>query len=170
MNAYTDYLCSAQVLNSAGWSQESQEYVFRTLEDCNKFKIIVKLLNKCLIIKTSYSLIVPSPPSSIGAFAFSETKFQITWSEPKYPNGNILAYYILITRIGPKYKIPNHCHIRLPERNTTIINVGTLHSHIYPDGEPYTEYYVQLAAENLLGIGEYSSPLSVVTQASGEFT
>lgn len=42
LNAYTDYLCSAQVLNEAGWSRESLGYVFTTLEDC-KFEITLFL-------------------------------------------------------------------------------------------------------------------------------
>lgn len=97
------------------------------------------------------------------------TEFQITWKEPKFPHGQILNYNLLVTRIGPKYKIPDHCQIRLPEKNSTTISVGLKLSHVYMDAEPYTEYYIQLASENSIGIGEFSTPIGIVTQPSSRF-
>lgn len=143
LSAYTYYRCTTRVYNLAGWSDHSSSALFQTEQD------------------------LPGVPITISAVSLLSSSFTVNWSPPEFANGPIIAYRVYIYGIGPKYFIPDFCEEFIIQNESFSVG-GSTTTFIYSTAEPFTEYMIQISAENTIGVSDYSDSINVVTLPSSK--
>ena len=118
-----------------------------------KIRLTFMMYSSC-----SFFIAVPaSPPDNFQATAASSTSVTITWDPPPVENQNgiITGYFIDVEAIetGETFQL-------FSESNT--LHVDTL--------RPFTTYVCIIAAQTSIGIGPYSTSVTVITPEDGEFS
>ncbi|XP_058466435.1 receptor-type tyrosine-protein phosphatase F [Malaya genurostris] len=146
---FSQYNCTARILNIAGWSEETTPVVFETDED------------------------FPEQPRNLNLVG-GDGAVNLSWDAPLITNGIITRYRIHIHSAGPGYPIPSYC---TPDEryNDTIDlhgdedgvkftnwNEDKLHYTI-KNLQPYEDYVVQIAAATKAGFGLYTEMVLVTT-------
>ena len=105
-----------------------------------------------MIVNAIFFFPVPSSPRNIRVLSKSSNHVEIAWDVPDPPNGIILRYRIQLTAE----------HARgLYERTDTTNFMCT-------DVEPYTQYQFMVCAETKAGWGDWSDPITVMTEVGGK--
>ena len=116
-----------------------------------------------LIFSCSYSVVTPcfntvpdAPPSEVTGHALSSTIILLTWLEPpdRHQNGLILYYEVQVVEnetgiLWTFFAVDNN------------INIASLH--------PYYTYVWTVAAHTIVGVGPFSTAISVQTYQAGLF-
>lgn len=71
----------------------------------------------------------------------------------------------MITLLNPNYHIPYYCDPIKSEKYDYVSNQTEL---LFDKALPFMEYFVQIAAENKGGLGEYTSPVPVTTKSGSK--
>ncbi|KAG7204907.1 hypothetical protein KM043_005302 [Ampulex compressa] len=131
LSPYTSYACYAYTINKAGNSNLSEAVNATTLQD------------------------VPSAPM-LNVTDITESKFTLSWEEPKYLAGKLENIEITISW-EPLFPIPDWCaHEKLEDVkhfNNSVFN------YEHPEGRAYANYTVVIKAKTAVGWGNYSDPL-----------
>lgn len=143
LSAYTYYRCTTRVYNLAGWSDHSASALFQTEQD------------------------LPGIPINISATSKLSSSFTVNWSPPEFANGPIIGYRVYIYGLGPKYFIPEFCEEFIIQNESFSVG-GSTTSYSYNTAEPFTEYMIQISAENTIGVSEYSDSVNIVTLPSSK--
>ncbi|XP_055592194.1 phosphatidylinositol phosphatase PTPRQ [Uranotaenia lowii] len=146
---FSRYSCIAQILNTAGWSEESARNEFVTDEAA------------------------PEQPTNLSTTSRSH-EIQITWREPTIKNGIILRYRINIQPSGPNYPTPSYCEAVSQTPRTIDIHNDPTDGKCEWDNQqmrctvdellPFSNYIVQVSAATKAGFGSYTEMVFETTE------
>ncbi|XP_058828821.1 tyrosine-protein phosphatase 10D isoform X2 [Topomyia yanbarensis] len=149
LEPFSEYNCTASILNIAGWSEETIPVAFLTDED------------------------FPEQPRNLRLVG-GDCAVNLSWDAPLVKNGCITRYRIHIRSVGAGYPTPSYC---VPDGllNETIDlhadEDGVRYANWNEDElrytiknlRPYVDYVVQIAAATRVGLGLYTEMVSVTT-------
>ena len=109
-----------------------------------------------LIINIYHAVtLAPSPPRNVAAMNINSRNATISWSEPEFPNGNILLYNIVLT----------------DDELGSVLNVNSTSTELFlvlENLRPFTDYTVIINAMNSI-TREDSSPVFFTTMEESEY-
>lgn len=106
-------------------------------------------LSRPVVEKTNEG--VPSPPRGLLEVARSTDAITISWQPPQSPNGEVLSYLVIYSDA-----------VKLPLSQWSSRGVKGLRATLKALSRD-TKYWIRVAAETLVGTGNYSSPIFVKT-------
>ncbi len=145
-------MCVIAATTSAGLGPFSTSVTVITLED-GKYCVLV--VNDALICNL-HSAAPSTPPAQFEASDISPTSAFLTWSPPSYDeqNGIIVLYVINVTvvNMGERFQLTSE---------TNFLEVTTL--------RPFSTYLCVIAAATSVGLGPFSTSVTVETPEDGEW-
>ncbi|XP_065077843.1 phosphatidylinositol phosphatase PTPRQ-like [Ochlerotatus camptorhynchus] len=149
LQPYNEYNCTAAILNTAGWSDETALAPFMTGED------------------------FPEQPQNL-QLRGDVRMIELSWKAPKVKNGIISRYRVHIRSEGARYPTPSYCPLPDPYNSTFDLHEDDENAkmknwdvdeldHNISYLNPYTDYVVQVAAATKAGLGPYTEMVSVAT-------
>ena len=96
-------------------------------------------------------LSVPSPPRNLVAKARSTDSVAVSWKSPQFPNGKVLSYLVIYSDDS-----------NIPLDQWSSMGANGLNASLKALSRD-TEYWIRVAAETRVGLGNYSLPVSAKT-------